>query len=171
MHEATLTYLFRGEGEGRQVSLGLKQKSLRKFGLEKWNGYGGRVEEAETIPEGACREVHEEAVVTVRPEDLQLVAKISFFFPDLDPKKDWDQTVYVFCADVFEGEPDTTEEMIPRWFPVCKETIPWDKMWVSDRIWVWDTFLGKKFEGKIVFNGTGESVRFCDIAEVSDLSI
>ena len=43
-----------------QVLLGLKK---RGFGEGLWNGFGGKVNEGETILEGAIRELNEEALL------------------------------------------------------------------------------------------------------------
>ncbi len=171
MHDATLVYFFRENDHGREVCLGLKKKSLKKFGVKKWNGFGGSVESDEGIVDCACREVTEEAAVKIKPQDLRLVARITFHFPDVDPSEDWDQTVYVFFAEDFLGDPAETAEMIPEWFPVQKEKLPWAEMWVSDDLWVWDAFSGAKFAGTISFNERGESVRSVNLEKVAELML
>lgn len=44
----------------KQVLLGMKK---RGFGAGKWNGFGGKIENGETIEEAALRELHEECSV------------------------------------------------------------------------------------------------------------
>ncbi|CAM9398354.1 unnamed protein product, partial [Phaeothamnion confervicola] len=48
-------------GDSKEVLLGLKK---RGFGINLWNGFGGKVEVGETIEEGARRELLEESSVT-----------------------------------------------------------------------------------------------------------
>lgn len=47
--------------ENRHVLLGMKK---RGFGKGKWNGFGGKVEQGETMVESAVRELKEEAGIT-----------------------------------------------------------------------------------------------------------
>ena len=49
--------------QDRKILLGMKK---RGFGVGKWNGFGGHVEEAESIEEAAKREVFEEAGLKVK---------------------------------------------------------------------------------------------------------
>ena len=48
-----------------QVLLGMKKKS---FGAGKWNGFGGKVEEGETVEAAAIREMEEESGILISPE-------------------------------------------------------------------------------------------------------
>ena len=67
----TLVFVFR---DG-QVLLGLKK---RGFGEGLWNGFGGKVNEGETILEGAIRELNEESGLTGK--NLEQVALLYFDF-------------------------------------------------------------------------------------------
>ncbi len=121
--------------EGR-VLLGMKK---RGFGMDKWNGFGGKVQEGETIEQAAIRELQEEANIT--PTKIEKVGKLNFKF--LDTGKEMDVTV--FSVTDFDGIPSETEEMRPHWF--LKSEIPYDKMWADDRYWLPLLFAGKKFNG------------------------
>ena len=121
--------------EGR-VLLGMKK---RGFGMDKWNGFGGKVQEGETIEQAAIRELQEEANIT--PTKIEKVGKLNFKF--LDTGKEMDVTV--FSVTDFDGIPSETEEMRPHWF--LKSEIPYDKMWTDDRYWLPLLFAGKKFNG------------------------
>jgi 8-oxo-dGTP pyrophosphatase MutT (NUDIX family) len=49
--------------EDGMILLGMKK---RGFGEGRWNGFGGKVEEGETIVEAAIREMKEESGLTVK---------------------------------------------------------------------------------------------------------
>mgnify|MGYP001082927151 CR=1 FL=1 len=53
--ELTLVYPIDGEAEGMvgaRILLGMKK---RGFGMNKWNGFGGKIEQGETLLEAAAR--------------------------------------------------------------------------------------------------------------------
>ncbi len=98
MKNLTLSFLFK---DG-QILLAMKK---RGFGDGKWNGYGGKVEEGESIEEGAIREIKEEGNVKVQKEDLENFGVIDFYFPD---KPDWNQRVHIYKILKWEGKPEET---------------------------------------------------------------
>uniref|UniRef100_A0A8I3WX03 Oxidized purine nucleoside triphosphate hydrolase n=1 Tax=Callithrix jacchus TaxID=9483 RepID=A0A8I3WX03_CALJA len=80
----------------QRILLGMKK---RGFGAGRWNGFGGKVQEGETIEEGAKRELQEESGLTV--DALHKVGQIMFEFvgePEL-------MDVHVFCTDSVQGTP------------------------------------------------------------------
>ena len=99
MKDATLCFLLEGEGEERRILLGMKK---RGFGVNKWNGFGGKIHEGETVEEAACRELFEEAGVIVPKEELTKMGEIYFYFPH---EEKWDQIVHVFFARKWNGQP------------------------------------------------------------------
>ena len=101
MGQATLCFLTRNN----EVLLGMKK---RAFAEGKWNGYGGKQKEGETILETAVREFQEEAEIT--PRSLIQSAVIDCHHPN------WSQRVVVYVG-TGGGTPVETEEMRPRWFP------------------------------------------------------
>ena len=109
------------EGE---VLLGMKK---RGFGVGRWNGFGGKIEEGETIEQGAHRELEEE--VGIKALDMQKVGILDFSFEN-DPKI---LEVHIFKITDFTGEPLESEEMKPQWFPF--DSIPFDQMWSDDKYW------------------------------------
>ncbi len=124
-----------------QVLLGLKK---RGFGAGRWNGFGGKVHDGETIEEAAKRELLEEAGIVV--EDLEKVGILDFSWhgkPEI-------LEVHIFKARDFKGEPAESEEMKPQWFAVSQ--IPFDKMWPDDKYWFPLFLAGKKFRGKFLFD-------------------
>src|SRR5690349_5916426 len=104
MKVVTIVFL-RREG---QLLLAMKK---RGFGVGKWNGVGSKVEQGETITEGAVRECQEEIGVT--PLNLQLVGTIQFFDPG---DESFHHNCHIFVTDTWEGTPAESEEMQPQWF-------------------------------------------------------
>lgn len=78
-----------------KVLLGLKK---RGFGFGKWNGFGGKIEENETIEDAAKREVKEECGLEVK--SLSKLAEITFDFVN-DPVF---FEMHVFTTDNFSGD-------------------------------------------------------------------
>lgn len=127
--------------KNKQILLGMKK---RGFGAGRWNGFGGKVEEGESIAQAASRELLEEA--GIRAHTLDLVGVLEFTFLD-DPKE---LEVHVFKAEDFNGEPVESEEMAPQWFAL--EDIPYEHMWTDDEHWLPLLLSGKKFSGKFLFD-------------------
>lgn len=128
--------------QGDRVLLGMKK---RGFGEGKWNGFGGKVKEGETVKEAAKRELTEE--VRILAEDLEERGILEFTFQD-NPEI---LEVHVFCATRFVGEPVETEEMRPQWFST--EAIPFELMWPDDKFWFPLFLEGKRFKGQFLFQG------------------
>lgn len=127
----------------------LGKKKVR-FGAGYWNGFGGGVEEGESVEESACRETKEECGLTVLPENLSKVARIQFNFEE---KPDYNHDVHVFITHTFSGEPIETEEMQPQWHEL--KDLPLEEMWPSDPYWVPLVLQqGKKIEAKCLFVGS-----------------
>lgn len=127
--------------ENGKVLLGMKK---RGFGAGHWNGFGGKLQEGETIEQAAHREVQEEVGVTML--DMKEVGVLDFGFQN-DPKV---MEVHIFRTTEFTGEPVETEEMRPEWFDTDK--IPYDEMWSDDKYWLPLLLQGKKFKGRFLFD-------------------
>lgn len=127
--------------DGR-VLLGMKK---RGFGEGKWNGFGGKVEEGESVEAAALRELEEEA--GVRAVSHESRGKLDFIFEG-DPTA---LEVHVFHVSAIEGEPRETDEMRPEWFR--PEEIPYHGMWADDRHWLPHCLDGKSVEGHFWFKG------------------
>ena len=158
MRDVTLCFLMDEKGQDRRILLGMKK---RGFGVNKWNGFGGKVEEGEEIPEAACREVFEEIGVIIPKEDLSKVGEIQFYFPH---KNEWDQRVHVFFAGKWKGNPQESDEMKPGWFKL--EEIPYSEMWVDDGYWLPLVLEGKKINAKFVFQPDNDSIIEHQIDEI-----
>ncbi|XP_063790686.1 oxidized purine nucleoside triphosphate hydrolase isoform X2 [Pseudophryne corroboree] len=84
-----------------RILLGMKK---RGFGAGLWNGFGGKVQDGETIEEAAKRELWEESGLSV--DTLLKIGHIKFEFVGSTELLD----VHVFRADEFKGEPSESED-------------------------------------------------------------
>lgn len=129
--------------ENDKILLGMKK---RGFGEGRWNGFGGKVEEGETIEEGMKREMFEECSIKVNESEKKGV--ITFVYAN-DGKE---MQVHIYQVTKYSQEPIETEEMKPQWFDLDK--IPFDQMWPDDKIWMPIFLAGKKFSGTVYFKDT-----------------
>ena len=119
-------------------------KAKRGKGMGKWNGFGGKVEEGESIEDATKREVLEEVGLTV--PDIEKMGVIDFTLPGEEDI--WQ--VHIFRATAFTGTITETEEMEPKWFELSN--IPFDSMWPDDEYWFPLFLAGKKFTGEFIFD-------------------
>ena len=150
MKHATLCFLLKPEGK---ILLGYKKYG---FGKGKFNGFGGKVKENETLEEAAVRELHEETGIKTTADNLRKVAELSFFFPSA-PDDGWDQVAHVFFADSWEGEPIESNEMRPEWVDI--KNIPFDKMWQDDIHWLPLVLQKKRVKARFTFKEDNESIQ------------
>lgn len=124
-----------------KILLGMKK---RGFGEGRWNGFGGKVHENESVEEAFLRELREEAgIEAVRWEKL---GTLEFSFEnDLKVLE-----THVFKIEEFTGEPMESEEMKPEWFHM--DEIPFSQMWSDDLYWMPLFLKGSKFKGKFLFD-------------------
>lgn len=143
--------------EHPMILLGMKK---RGFGAGRWNGFGGKLEEGETIFQAALLEMKEEAGVLAKK--LERRGVIDFEFQGNSEILE----VHFFKSSGIEGEPRESEEMRPQWFHV--DEIPFDQMWPSDRYWYPLFLQDKKFSGRVLF-GEGESILDVSLTEVTEI--
>lgn len=124
-----------------KILLGMSKRGKSKG---KWNGFGGKVEEGETIEGATKREVLEECGLVV--SNLEKISVLDFTLPG--EEKIWQ--VHIFKTTDFSGALLETDEMMPKWFSVNE--IPYANMWADDEYWFPLFLAGKKFEGKFIFN-------------------
>mgnify|MGYP001609274800 CR=1 FL=1 len=141
-----------------KVLLAMKK---RGFGMGKWNGCGGKVEEGEEIPIAAAREMREEVGLFAEPANISKVGDIKFHFLD---NPGWNQHMHVFLVKDWQGEAQESEEMKPQWFDV--KDIPFDAMWPDDKHWLPMVLAGKKIEGRFDFVNEGAQIDGYDIREI-----
>jgi 8-oxo-dGTP diphosphatase len=143
MKTTTLCFLVR-KGE---VLLGMKK---RGFGINKWNGVGGKLIVGETVEQAAIREIKEEIGVDVKESDLHNRGSLVFTFQE---QPDWAQECYVFIVEQWSGEPTESEELRPEWHKI--EALPFESMWIDDPLWLPLVLQGKNIKGEFVFSKTG----------------
>jgi 8-oxo-dGTP diphosphatase len=64
--------------------------------------------------------------------------------------------VHVFTADGIEGTPEATEEAVPEWHDA--DDLPYDEMWVDDRVWMPHMLQGQSFTGTFVLTDEGDAM-------------
>lgn len=127
MKNTTLLFLIKKENNViTDICLAMKK---RGFGVNKWNGYGGKLDENESVLDAVIRETQEEIMVI--PNNFYKVAEIVFSFPN---KSDWNQFCHVYFCTEWDGNPTETEEMKPKWFSIPE--IPFKEMWSDDIFWL-----------------------------------
>src|SRR3990167_4664607 len=124
-----------------EVLLGMKK---RGFGEGRWNGFGGKVEEDETVEEAAVRELEEE--VGLKLKEMNQLGILEFSFEN-DPKI---LEVHIFKINDFLGEPRESEEMKPQWFKF--DEVPFQEMWPDDLYWFPYLLSDKFFKGRFLFD-------------------
>ncbi len=132
-----------------EVCLAMKR---RGFGAGKWNFSGGKVQPGETVEDCHIRETKEEFQTSIR--SLRLVAILYFYFSDVPVERGWNQKCYVFVAEEWEGEPQESEEMLPKWWK--RGQFPYSEMWQADEYWMEPVLDGNILTGYFLFTSGGE---------------
>lgn len=122
-----LTLVFIQQQDKRRLLLGMKK---RGFGMNKFNGFGGKVEAQDlSIKHAAERELLEEAGIGA----TNLIKRGLIIF-EFDPQVESSVLeVHVYSSPDYTGEITESEEMKPQWFNF--EDIPYQSMWADDSIW------------------------------------
>lgn len=134
--------------DGAKILLGMKKEG---FGQGRWNGFGGKVKDGETVESAALRELAEEALITAEPSALDKVATLTFHFSG---KPEWE--VHVFRVADWRGEPAESKEMSPRWHEI--ERIPYDQMWEADRRWLPLVLSGRRIAADVFYKDFANDV-------------
>ena len=119
----------------------------RGFGMGKWNGFGGKVAEGESIDDAAKREVAEECGLTV--ESMVSAGILEFTWEGQNGIFE----VHLFRVDRWSGEVIESEEMRPQWFMI--DQIPYAEMWPDDIFWLPAFLEGKTCNGAFHFAPDG----------------
>lgn len=149
---ATLALLRRGD----MLLLAMKK---RGFGEGYWNGPGGKVEPGESLKQGLVRECQEELGITLT--SFHKVAEHDFVM-DIDTEP-WHIYGHVYLCEQWEGEPQESDEMAPKWFH--KDDIPYEQMWADDIYWVPMVLAGKRIRTTFSFK-SDNTLLSQDIEEV-----
>lgn len=147
--QATLCFVMR-ENPQPGILLGYKK---RGFGQGKYDGFGGKLLDGESIPQAAVRELCEESGLLVSLDDLTALGKVTFIFPY---KPDWDQEVFIFVAHKWEGVPIESEEMRPEWFSMAG--LPYEQMWDDSRYWLSHILHLQSINATFILNKDNETV-------------
>lgn len=131
--------LFIKEGK---ILLGLKK---RGFGVGKFNGFGGKLEDSETVLDAAIRECREEVGLT--PLDIEKVAEIHF-------AEDYSFAMHLFVCHIWTGKIIESDEMKPMWFDL--NNLPYEQMWDDDKYWMPLVKQGKKFKAYFNFESDND---------------
>ncbi|KAH7101022.1 NUDIX hydrolase domain-like protein [Auriculariales sp. MPI-PUGE-AT-0066] len=122
----------------RRALLGWKK---RGFGMDLYNGFGGKKDPGESINDAALRELQEECGIRASLKHagilLFIVGETLVF------------EVHIYAATSWEDEPRETDEMRPEWFSI--DEIPYDKMWPDDPFWLPLLYQDRPFIGRADF--------------------
>ncbi len=135
--KAVVSYIL----DGDNVLLIEKKRGL---GAGKINVPGGHIEENESPYDAAIRETYEE--VSLHTKELILMGYLYFKFTDGLTMKGW-----VYTTEHFSGIPQESPEANPFW--MNKQSLPFEKMWADDMIWIPQMFKGRYFRGYFEFDG------------------
>ena len=102
-------------------------------------GFGGKLEEGESVEAGAKRELLEESNVNA----LELV-RVGYLV-EIVKSTNMKFYIHIFNCFKFENEPIESDEMRPCWYNINK--LPFDKMWCDDPYWFPLLFQNKSFTG------------------------
>lgn len=116
-----------------QILLGMKK---RGFASGRWNGFGGKVQEGETIEEAAKRETLEECDLIV--SSLDKAGVMLFELSDSPGILE----IHIYRTEHFQGVPKETDEMRPYWFNITE--IPYESMWPDNPLW-YPYIISKKY--------------------------
>ena len=119
----------------------------RKINKDRWNGYGGGIEEGESPEETAVREAKEETGgVIVDPENLTKIAIVDFHNTMSDGRT-FACRVHMYTTEKWKGKIEATEEMAnPTWFKI--DNLPFGDMPPADPDWLPLALAGKKLVAK-----------------------
>jgi 8-oxo-dGTP diphosphatase/2-hydroxy-dATP diphosphatase len=134
--------------DDEKILLGLKK---RGFGEGRWNGFGGKIEEGETVEQAAARELREES--GLEAVNLVLRGTLTFSF---EKEPDRELEIPIFTASEFIGEPIESEEMKPQWF--AHSEIPYADMWADDPYWLPLILAVKNIKGHMHFDAPGTQI-------------
>ena len=125
-----------GGGGGPRILLGMKN---RGFGTGKFNSFGGKFENNETVEECACRELEEETNINI-PLQVMSESKVGLQRFTFDDEKEKEMIVHLFHIDLSSSSLPAFEvigcdEITPKWFDDF-DLVPFDNMFADDSLWL-----------------------------------
>jgi 8-oxo-dGTP pyrophosphatase MutT (NUDIX family) len=141
--------------DDNRILLGKKKRGI---GAGLYNGYGGKVDQGETIEESLVREVFEESGLVLT--DFEKMGVLQLETPEFYNE------MHIFSSKNFTGDLRGTAEMEPEWF--LPEDLPYDEMWQSDPFWYPYFLSGERFIGRVVFDENHQVIE-CTIDPVGFL--
>lgn len=136
-----------------KVLLGYK---TRGYGVNYWNGFGGKVEDGENLLECAKRELKEESNLE---SDLKHYGVLYHNLND-----DVSEIIHVYTGTNYWGDIKVSEEMNPiTWYPY--DGIPYDNMWPQSNKWYPFMLTNKYFS--VHFENINENYK-CDVKTYDD---
>lgn len=145
-----------------KILLGFKNPG-KKFG-GKWNGFGGGLEDGESLEECAIRETYSETGII--PKNLEKAGKILFKFKT----DEHDHEVIFYRAKDYEGILDKSKDFIEYGqFDIKELEKIYDQMMPADRFWLPLFVQEKMFKGYVCFDSEFKVVSY-EINEVSSLN-
>lgn len=152
----------------RKVLLGFK---TRKIGAGCWNGYGGGIENGESIIDCAIRELEEESGLKADSSNLEKVA-IAEFHNEKSDGTVFVSKVHFFLVKDWQGEPSLTLDgamITPTFFDI--DNLPYDQMMPADREFFPLILNGKKVLVESYYSPFQKELkREVKITEVDDFS-
>ncbi|MBN2093981.1 MAG: NUDIX domain-containing protein [Candidatus Zambryskibacteria bacterium] len=125
----------------------LLARKTRKIGVGLWNGWGGMVEDGETIRQTAVREFADESGLSSSASDLQYCGKVTFHNKKADGRK-FDVEVHMFLLRKWNGQLKPNPEMKePTFWSI--QNLPFDEMMPSDKDWLPFVLRGERIEGEV----------------------
>lgn len=168
MVKMTLCFLLYGSPPDK-VLLGQKKTG---FGKGKYYGFGGKVEQGESITQATVREVAEESSISVAEAALLDAGQVYFFAQPtnhnikltatlLQEKQELDEfgpksVAYLFAVLNSQGMPQESNEMIPTWFSL--DAVPYFQMWPTDQTWMEPVLAGQRVQAAVTTLPNGERV-------------
>ncbi len=126
-----------------RMFLGFKNPK-KKFG-GKWNGFGGGLEEGQSLEECAIKETYDETGLVVK--DLKKRGIIRFYFEDGE-----EHEVHIYITDNYKGEPNTLKDFVKyKYFHENEISKVYNDMMPADRYWIPFLISGKLFTGRVYF--------------------
>jgi 8-oxo-dGTP pyrophosphatase MutT (NUDIX family) len=138
-----------------EILLGMKK---RGFGVDKYNGYGGKLEVTDKDMEAcAIRELEEES--GIRARSVNRVGYLHFNMYDKIMKV----AVYTCYEHQYDGEAVETDEMKPQWFKA--NSLQLETMWPDDPYWLPLIIQGKRFIGRFDYDEDDETILDYNVTE------